>query len=52
MTNTIDAVIASGVQVIVVGLGGLVLIGAMRKVRSRLEGRVGAPILQPLFDVR
>jgi formate hydrogenlyase subunit 4 len=42
----------SGLQVVVTGTGGLVLLGLMRKVRARLEGRVGAPILQPLRDVR
>jgi formate hydrogenlyase subunit 4 len=40
------------VQVVLVGLGGLVLLGCMRKVRARLEGRVGAPVLQPVADVR
>jgi len=43
---------ASAVQVIAVAAGGLVLLGFMRKVRARLEGRVGAPILQSLRDVR
>jgi len=49
---TIDTGIASGVQVVAVAVGGPVLVGAMRKVRCRLEGRVGAPILQPLIDIR
>ncbi len=39
-------------QVVVIGIGGLVLLGLMRKVRARIEGRVGAPVLQPLRDVR
>ncbi len=39
-------------QVALVTLGGPLLIGVMRKVRARLEGRVGAPILQPLADLR
>ncbi len=39
-------------QVALVALGGPLLIGVMRKVRARLEGRVGAPILQPLADLR
>ncbi|HXC19580.1 MAG TPA: NADH-quinone oxidoreductase subunit H [Acidimicrobiales bacterium] len=39
-------------QVVVTGVGGLILLGLMRKVRARLEGRVGAPVLQPLRDVR
>ena len=33
-------------------VGGPVLVGVMRKVRCRLEGRVGPPILQPLIDIR
>ncbi len=49
---TVASVLTSGLQVIVVAGGGLVLTGAMRKVRARLEGRVGAPVLQPLIDVR
>jgi len=48
----IGAGIASGVQVVAVGVGGPMLVGAMRKVRCRLEGRVGPPILQPLVDIR
>jgi formate hydrogenlyase subunit 4 len=40
------------IQVVAVAVGGLVLIGVMRKARARIEGRVGAPILQPLLDVR
>ena len=39
-------------QVAAVALGGPLLLGLMRKVRSRLEGRVGAPIHQPLLDLR
>ena len=39
-------------QVTLVTLGGPLLLGVMRKVRARLEGRVGAPISQPLADVR
>jgi len=44
--------VASGVQVVAVAVGGPVLVGVMRKVRCRLEGRVGPPILQPLRDIR
>ncbi|HUZ09034.1 MAG TPA: NADH-quinone oxidoreductase subunit H [Acidimicrobiales bacterium] len=51
-SHTVVAVIASCSQVVAVAVGGLVLIGLMRKVRAHLEGRVGAPILQPMFDVR
>ncbi len=44
--------VASGVQVVAVAVGGPVLVGVMRKVRCRLEGRDGPPILQPLKDIR
>ena len=40
------------VQLALVAVGGPLLLGVMRKVRSRLEGRVGAPIYQPLLDLR
>lgn len=39
-------------QVILVMLGGPLLLGLMRKVRCRMEGRVGPPIRQPLLDLR
>ena len=39
-------------QVILVVLGGPLLLGLMRKVRCRMEGRVGPPIRQPLLDLR
>ncbi|HUY22332.1 MAG TPA: NADH-quinone oxidoreductase subunit H [Acidimicrobiales bacterium] len=48
----VGAGISSAVQVAVVAVGGPVLLGVMRKVRCRLEGRVGAPVLQPLVDIR
>ncbi len=39
-------------QVIGVVVGGPLLVGLMRKVRCRLEGRVGPPIRQPLLELR
>ncbi|HVB70256.1 MAG TPA: NADH-quinone oxidoreductase subunit H [Acidimicrobiales bacterium] len=50
--RALGEIVVAAVQVIVTGVGGLVLVGLMRKVRARVEGRVGAPILQPLRDVR
>ncbi len=44
--------IATLVQVVLVGLGGPLLVGLMAKVKARAEGRVGAPITQPLRDLR
>ncbi|MEV1178281.1 NADH-quinone oxidoreductase subunit H [Nonomuraea sp. NPDC049784] len=48
MTGVIGAVL----QVIVVGVGSPLLVGAMRQVRARLEGRAGAGVLQPWRDLR
>ena len=39
-------------QALGVLIGGPLLLGLMRKVRCRLEGRVGPPIRQPLLDLR
>jgi formate hydrogenlyase subunit 4 len=47
-----STVLIAIVQIAVVVVGGPLLLGFMRKVRSRLEGRVGAPIHQPLLDLR
>jgi len=44
--------LATLLQVIVVALGGPLLVGLMAKVKARAEGRVGAPISQPLRDLR
>ncbi|MGV9386908.1 respiratory chain complex I subunit 1 family protein [Nonomuraea sp. NPDC003707] len=45
-------VIAAVLQVIVVGVGAPLLVGVMRQVRARLEGRAGAGIAQPWRDLR
>ena len=48
-----SAVVAVSVlQVLGVAVGGPLLVGLMRKVRCRLEGRAGPPIRQPLLDLR
>jgi len=39
-------------QLLLVFVGGPLIVGVIRKVRARLEGRVGAPIHQPLRDLR
>ncbi|HUZ21553.1 MAG TPA: NADH-quinone oxidoreductase subunit H [Acidimicrobiales bacterium] len=46
------AVAASLIQLGAVVLGGPLLVGLMAKVRARAEGRTGAPIRQPLLDLR
>jgi formate hydrogenlyase subunit 4 len=53
MTGAVVAdVVVVVVQIAVVVVGGPLLIGFMRKVRSHLEGRIGPPIHQPLLDLR
>lgn len=42
----------SAVQLAAVGIGGPLLYGFMAKVRARAEGRAGAPVWQPLADLR
>jgi formate hydrogenlyase subunit 4 len=46
------ALFAAAVQVVVVIAGAPVLVGVMRQVRARLEGRAGAGVLQPWRDLR
>ncbi len=48
----VPVVAISLLQVLGVVLGGPLLVGLMRKVRCRLEGRAGPPIRQPLLDLR
>jgi formate hydrogenlyase subunit 4 len=46
------ALVATAAQVVVVTAGGPLLVGVMRQVRARLEGRAGAGIGQPWRDLR
>ncbi|HEX6870341.1 MAG TPA: NADH-quinone oxidoreductase subunit H [Micromonosporaceae bacterium] len=46
------ALIATGVQVLLVVVIAPLLVGVMRQVRARLEGRAGAGIWQPWRDLR
>jgi formate hydrogenlyase subunit 4 len=48
----VGGVVASLIQLVLVALGGPLLVGLMAKVKARAEGRVGAPIGQPLRDLR
>ncbi len=50
--SVIGGVAAAGLQVLAVGAGAPLLIGVMRQVRARLEGRVGAGVGQPWRDLR
>jgi formate hydrogenlyase subunit 4 len=47
-----STLIATGIQVVVVAAGGPLLLGVMRQVRARLEGRAGAGVAQPWRDLR
>lgn len=46
------AALVAGAQVAAIAIGGPLLVGTMRKVRCRIEGRVGPPVSQPLRDLR
>jgi formate hydrogenlyase subunit 4 len=46
------AVAGAGVQVVVVVGGSPLLLGVMRQIRAKLEGRAGAGVLQPWRDLR
>jgi formate hydrogenlyase subunit 4 len=46
------ALIATAVQVVIVAAGAPLLLGVMRQVRARLEGRAGAGVTQPWRDLR
>ncbi|MHB1213004.1 MAG: formate hydrogenlyase, partial [Candidatus Nanopelagicales bacterium] len=48
----LDAAVLAATQVAVMVVLTPLLIGLMRQVRSRLEGRAGAGIAQPWRDVR
>lgn len=50
--KVIAPIVVGLVQVILVVVGGPLLLGVMRKVRSVLEGRRGASIYQPFRDLR
>ncbi|ODR10589.1 formate hydrogenlyase [Mycolicibacillus koreensis] len=49
---TVMAYLAGAVQIALVVLGAPVIIGVMRQVRARAEGRIGAGVLQPWRDLR
>lgn len=53
MSATVTAQAAtSALQLIAACIGGPLLYGLMAKVRARAEGRAGAPVRQPLLDLR
>ncbi|WP_291383739.1 NADH-quinone oxidoreductase subunit H [Demequina sp.] len=50
--ENIGAVVAAVIQVALIVVGAPYLVGLMRQVRARMEGRVGAGIGQPVRDLR
>lgn len=50
--SLVGGVLVAGIQITAVAVGGPLLVGIMRKIRCRLEGRIGPPIHQPLLDLR
>ena len=48
---SLATLLVGAVQLALVVLGGPLLLGLMRVVRSRLEGRVGPPVSQPWRDI-
>ena len=50
--GTVAAVVVAGGQIAAVAIGAPLLVGVMRTVRCRVEGRVGPPVGQPLRDLR
>ena len=49
---TLGEVLASVLQLTIVVVGGPLVVGLIRTVRARCEGRVGPPVRQPLRDLR
>jgi formate hydrogenlyase subunit 4 len=45
-------IVVSALQVTLLIVGAPLVVGLIRKVRAKLEGRQGAPIRQPLWDLR
>ena len=52
MNGAAAAAAVSVLQLAAAAAGGPLLLGLMAKVRARAEGRAGAPIRQPLLDLR
>ncbi|MEU9018601.1 respiratory chain complex I subunit 1 family protein [Actinomadura sp. NPDC048394] len=52
MSVTVAGTVGAAAQVLLVGVGAPLLVGLMRQVRARLEGRAGGGVLQPWRDLR
>ncbi|GLW64780.1 formate hydrogenlyase HycD [Actinomadura rubrobrunea] len=51
-STTLAGTVGAAAQVVLVAAGSPLLVGVMRQVRARLEGRAGAGVLQPWRDLR
>ena len=49
---SVAGVISALLQIVLVAVGSPLLVGVMRQIRARLEGRAGAGVLQPWRDLR
>ena len=49
---SVAGTVGAAAQVVLVAAGSPLLVGVMRQVRARLEGRAGAGVLQPWRDLR
>ena len=45
-------ILIEGMQLLLVALGAPLLVGSIRKLKARLQGRIGASVLQPYRDLR
>ncbi|MBD2892494.1 Formate hydrogenlyase subunit 4 [Actinomadura sp. RB99] len=52
MSVTVAGSVGAAAQVVLVGAGAPLLVGLMRQIRARSEGRAGAGVLQPWRDLR
>jgi len=48
----IASILIEGIQLLIVALGSPLLVGSVRKLKARLQGRRGASVLQPYRDLR
>ncbi|HEU4391172.1 MAG TPA: NADH-quinone oxidoreductase subunit H [Blastocatellia bacterium] len=53
MRATVAAsILIEAIQLVLVALGGPLLVGIVRKVKARLQGRIGSGVFQPYRDLR
>jgi formate hydrogenlyase subunit 4 len=47
-----ERILLEAIQLVIVAFGAPLLVGSLRKLKARLQGRVGASVLQPYRDLR